>query len=113
MIHEDVDRFVINTHSFHNAHLLRGALPREILQPVPFTSNRRDHHDQLATELRGSQGIKRAATAAKAAEKKRATTGEGNTSGAVKKRRLDRGPLEGNTQGSDVTMAGPAELDHN
>lgn len=57
--HTTGERFVINTHALHNAHLLREALPRDLTKPVPYVQNRRETHEQLATSLRSTQGRKR------------------------------------------------------
>ncbi|KDR73407.1 hypothetical protein GALMADRAFT_48393, partial [Galerina marginata CBS 339.88] len=32
--HNPIDRFVINTHAFHNAHLLRASLDRSLVVPI-------------------------------------------------------------------------------
>ena len=34
--HQPVDEYVINTHSLHNAHLLRKAIPRNLISPIPL-----------------------------------------------------------------------------
>jgi hypothetical protein len=69
--HKPVDCFLINTHAFHNAHLIRSVLPRDITAPIPFAADRRFHHDQMAQKLRGTQESKRAKTALKAAERRK------------------------------------------
>ena len=96
IVHEKLDKFIINTHSFHNAHLLRAALPRELIKPIPFSSNCREHHNQLASVLRGLQDVKRATTAAKVADKKRAAAADSTSSaGPSKKRRVgERGLVQ-------------------
>ncbi|KAJ7816202.1 hypothetical protein B0H14DRAFT_3744099 [Mycena olivaceomarginata] len=55
IIHEPLDRFIINTHAFHNAHLLRATLPRHLVAPVPL----------FADQLRDTQTKRKAAAAAK------------------------------------------------
>ncbi|KAJ6615715.1 hypothetical protein B0H10DRAFT_1801045, partial [Mycena sp. CBHHK59/15] len=57
IIHESLDRFIVNSHAFHNAHLLRAALPRDLLAPIPLFEDRRAKHDEFASTLRdtGSQ----------------------------------------------------------
>ena len=70
--HKPLDIFLINTHAFHNAHLIRAILPRDLTAPIPYAVDRRSHHDQIAQKLRAAQDSKRAAAAKKAAEKKRA-----------------------------------------
>ncbi|KAJ7820412.1 hypothetical protein B0H14DRAFT_2372046 [Mycena olivaceomarginata] len=58
--HNPVDRFIINSHAFHNAHLLRAALPRALLAPIPLFEDRRTKHHELAAELREKQETRRA-----------------------------------------------------
>ncbi|KAJ6610166.1 hypothetical protein B0H10DRAFT_2293750 [Mycena sp. CBHHK59/15] len=75
IIHKDDDRFVINTHGFHNAGLLRKYLPVALTKPRPLFPDRRKRHDDLSENLAVAQKQKRAATQEKAAatrEKKRA-----------------------------------------
>lgn len=52
--HQPLDVYVINTHSLHNAHLLRRALPRDLIAPVPFIdpSQRQAEHAKLAAGWR-------------------------------------------------------------
>ncbi|KAJ6619183.1 hypothetical protein B0H10DRAFT_1696460, partial [Mycena sp. CBHHK59/15] len=52
IVHNPLDRFIINSHAFHNTHLLRATLPRERLAPIPLFEDRKSKHDELATELR-------------------------------------------------------------
>ncbi|KAJ7882765.1 hypothetical protein B0H14DRAFT_2565159 [Mycena olivaceomarginata] len=65
IIHEPPDRFIINTHAFHNAHLLHATLPRHLVTPVPLFADRESKHHQLAEELRDTQTKRKAAAAAK------------------------------------------------
>jgi len=67
--HKPLDRFLINTHAFHNAHLIRAVLPRDLTIPIAYSADRVAHHASIATKLREIQGGKRQ----NAAEKKRAT----------------------------------------
>jgi hypothetical protein len=67
--HKPLDRFLINTHAFHNAHLIRAVLPRDLTIPVAYSADRVAHHSSIATKLREIQDGKRQKTA----EKKKAT----------------------------------------
>jgi hypothetical protein len=67
--HKPLDVFLINTHAFHNAHLIRAVLPRDLTIPVAYSADRAAHHFSIATKLREIQDGKRQLTA----EKKKAT----------------------------------------
>ncbi|KAF8914285.1 hypothetical protein CPB84DRAFT_1811643 [Gymnopilus junonius] len=56
--HQPVDRFVINTHAFHNAHLLRTTLPRSLIAPILLYENREAKHIEIAKDLRTTQDSK-------------------------------------------------------
>ncbi|KAJ6529506.1 hypothetical protein DFH09DRAFT_1250415 [Mycena vulgaris] len=53
--HQPVDKFIINTTAFHNAHLLRRCLPRSAWAPARVAK-----HHELAEQLRQTQSGKRA-----------------------------------------------------
>ncbi|KAJ7346278.1 hypothetical protein DFH08DRAFT_914975 [Mycena albidolilacea] len=53
--HNPVDRFIINSHAFHNTHLLRAALPQALLAPLPLFEDRQTKHHELVAELREKQ----------------------------------------------------------
>ncbi|KAJ7460141.1 hypothetical protein FB451DRAFT_1500376 [Mycena latifolia] len=65
IVHKSLDRFFINSHAFHNAHLLREALPRELLAPIPLFTDRQAKHHELAAQLRGNIATRKSAAAAK------------------------------------------------
>ncbi|KAJ7770669.1 hypothetical protein B0H16DRAFT_1280404, partial [Mycena metata] len=50
--HNPLDRFIINSHAFHNAHLLRATLPRALLAPILLFDDRQRKHNELADQLR-------------------------------------------------------------
>lgn len=58
--HKSDSHFVVNLGAFHNAHLLRRALPRSLTAPVHLFPDRKTKHDELAQKLRGAQCLKRA-----------------------------------------------------
>ncbi|KAJ7195789.1 hypothetical protein GGX14DRAFT_575340 [Mycena pura] len=53
--HKLLDRYLINSHALHNAHLLRASLPRETIAPIPLFDNRKSKHDEFAAKLRAMQ----------------------------------------------------------
>ncbi|KAJ6622967.1 hypothetical protein B0H10DRAFT_2337684 [Mycena sp. CBHHK59/15] len=63
IIHKDDDRFMINTHGFHNAGLLRKYL---LTKPRPLFLDRRKRHDDHSENLAVAQKQKHAATQEKA-----------------------------------------------
>ncbi|KAF8812911.1 hypothetical protein BYT27DRAFT_7085840, partial [Phlegmacium glaucopus] len=50
--HKPLDRSLINTHTFHNAHLIRAALPQDLTIPIAYSEDRVAHHASIATKLR-------------------------------------------------------------
>lgn len=56
------DHFVVNLTAFHNAHLIREALPREVTQPIALYhgQDRAMKHREIAERLRTAQDGKRA-----------------------------------------------------
>ncbi|KAJ6607440.1 hypothetical protein B0H10DRAFT_2166796 [Mycena sp. CBHHK59/15] len=75
IVHNSLDRFIINSHAFHNAHLLRATLPRDLLAPIPLFDDGRTKHDKLAATLRAKRDTKlakltQAKQAPKASKKK-------------------------------------------
>jgi hypothetical protein len=89
--HKTIERFVINTHAFHNAHLLRATLPRSIVVPIPLYQEREAKHIEIAGSLRSMQEAKRTATKARAEQKKQEaiTTADKTGSGPNKRTRLE------------------------
>ena len=74
--HKAVDHYLVNTHAFHNAHLIRTALPRDLTRPLHYAQDRQKHHNELATLFRETQDSKRVANAQKAAERKKKNEAE-------------------------------------
>jgi hypothetical protein len=78
IVHKSLQRFIINTHAFHNAHLLRRALPRGLTAPIPLFEDRKAKHYELAANLRGIKDGKREESKRKR-EAKKAATASGTT----------------------------------
>ncbi|KAJ3559426.1 hypothetical protein NM688_g352 [Phlebia brevispora] len=66
--HEPQQRFLVNTHSTHNAALLRETLPPELTKPEPLFEDRAAKHHEIATELQLTGPAKRAEARQRAAE---------------------------------------------
>ncbi|KAF8148420.1 hypothetical protein B0H34DRAFT_778280 [Crassisporium funariophilum] len=112
VVHKAVDRYLINTHAFHNAHLIRAALPRNLTIPIPYAPNREEHHTAIAVNLRSIQDAKRTKTAANAAAKKaQAAAKDGMSAPAAKRRRLhDKETEETDVEGDGGAIAVDGEL---
>ncbi|KAJ7215095.1 hypothetical protein B0H12DRAFT_961151, partial [Mycena haematopus] len=52
IIHAPLDRFIMNTHSFHNPHLVRATISRHLWAPVALFEDRRAKHDEFSALLR-------------------------------------------------------------
>ena len=101
--HKPLDRFLINTHAFHDAHLIRAALPRNLTIPIAYSEDRVAHHASIATKLWEIQCGKRQ----NAAEKKKATTElrkaaevEGDEAGMAGRKRRRGDVITGEDTGS-------------
>ncbi|KAJ7143643.1 hypothetical protein C8R46DRAFT_1012076 [Mycena filopes] len=78
IVHQPLDRFIINSHAFHNAHLLRATLPRTLLAPIPlYGEERKQRHNDFAATLRGNWASK--------AAKRKAAAGTGKKAGTARK----------------------------
>ncbi|KAF9464228.1 hypothetical protein BDZ94DRAFT_1355980 [Collybia nuda] len=51
IVHQPVDRYIMNTHGLHNTHLIRATLPRNLIAPIPFTAGRESHHHKIAAKF--------------------------------------------------------------
>ncbi|KAJ7653590.1 hypothetical protein DFH06DRAFT_1417140 [Mycena polygramma] len=67
IVHKPVERFILNTHAFHNAHLVRQVLPRALVAPIALFLDRKTVHYEQAARLREIKSGKR-----KRAQEKRA-----------------------------------------
>lgn len=92
--HQPIDRFVINIHAFHNAHLLRATLPRSLVSPIPLHLNREEKHHEIAESLRTTQESKRIATKARSELKKQTVIGVGGTTSGPNKRTREEFEME-------------------
>ncbi|KAF7303524.1 hypothetical protein MIND_00581600 [Mycena indigotica] len=76
IVHKDLERYIINIHSFHNAHLLRETLPRKLWAPIPLFNDRSAKHIEFATRLRNRNTAK-AAKGNAAMERRPVSSGDG------------------------------------
>ncbi|KAF9034575.1 hypothetical protein BJ165DRAFT_1534006 [Panaeolus papilionaceus] len=95
--YQPLQRYLINTYAFHNAHLLRRVLPRDLTAPISYSNNRREDHFRYAKDLRTSRAKPEAAAPAKkkkptALESKGAKKGSDsitNATGGLKRKRAE------------------------
>lgn len=103
--HKSIDCFVINTHAFHNAHLLRATLDRSLVVPVLLYApeERKAKHAEFAQTLRRKQAETKARAEQKRHEsKKHESSTPAGTSSSRKRTRLE---LEAEAWADD-TMTG-------
>ncbi|KAF7347997.1 hypothetical protein MSAN_01751800 [Mycena sanguinolenta] len=60
IIHAQLDRFIVNINSFHNPHLVRATISRDLWAPAPLFENRREKHDKFSARLRETRATKAA-----------------------------------------------------
>ena len=109
--HQPLERFVINTHAFHNAHLLRATLPRSLVAPILLHQDRQAKHIEIAGSLRATQEAKRTATKARAVLRKQEVINSdrpGRGPGPSKRMRLE---MEEADLGGAIIDAGSLFLD--
>ncbi|KAJ7703890.1 hypothetical protein B0H17DRAFT_1157051 [Mycena rosella] len=96
IVHKSFDRFLINTHAFHNAHLLRAVLPRDLVAPIPIFTERTAKHDELAAQLREILTTRKAAAVAK--KRKRLEDGDDAGETGERPRKKKKGPEISSTE---------------
>ncbi|KAJ6631589.1 hypothetical protein B0H10DRAFT_2159828 [Mycena sp. CBHHK59/15] len=74
IVHAPLDRFIINTHSFHNSHLICATVSRDLWAPVALFEDRRSKHDEFSAQLRETRATKAAKRKETAARAPRART---------------------------------------
>jgi len=99
--HKLLDEYLVNTHAFHNAHLIREALPQNLMAPIPFCIDRHSYHLGISPQLRTKQDAKRAATALKKAETTKAAAEKNKSTTVTVGRKRTRTELEEEPQDSD------------
>ncbi|KAI0080576.1 hypothetical protein K474DRAFT_1721483 [Panus rudis PR-1116 ss-1] len=112
--HEDTHRYIINTHAFHNAHLLRLALPRDLVAPIPRHIDRRAIHDKFAQKLRTIHDDRKTQAAARKAQKQAQEKGvrtqpQEESSSVTSQTGLGEGEASGSAQLLDVP---PSTVQH-
>ncbi|KAF7377205.1 hypothetical protein MSAN_00140200 [Mycena sanguinolenta] len=60
IVHTQLDRFILNMNSFHNPHLVRATISRDLWAPVPLFDNRKAKHDEFSARLRNTRASKAA-----------------------------------------------------
>ena len=100
--HKPIERFVINTHAFHNAHRLRTALERSLVVPILLypLEVRKAKHTEIAHGLQATQKAKHEA---RAARKKKEPMSAVDKAGSVIPAKRMRSEME--VEADDTEMA--------
>ena len=101
--HKPIERFVINTHAFHNAHRLRAALQRSLVVPILLypLEIRQAKHAEIARILRAAQKAKLEARIL--AQKNKNAMTPGDKTGSVIPQKRKRSEIE--AEADDTEMA--------
>ncbi|KAJ7433258.1 hypothetical protein B0H11DRAFT_2376311 [Mycena galericulata] len=91
IVHNSLDRFIINTHAFHNAHLLRATLPRNLVAPIPLFPDRQTKHHELASQLRQTLTSRKEIAAAKKRKRAEGDSGGEHEGRSRKTRKISKG----------------------
>jgi hypothetical protein len=93
--HQPLEVYVVNTHSLHNSHLLRRALPRDLIAPLPFIGpdQRQAEHAKLVAKWR--ENPKSQTAQGQAREKRRAEEATKKKKGKRGKGHLGDGTFKG------------------
>ncbi|KAJ7887963.1 hypothetical protein B0H13DRAFT_1468700, partial [Mycena leptocephala] len=70
IVHAPLDRFIVNMDSFHNPHLVRATISRDLWAPVPLFENRKAKHNEFSVQLRETRATKAAKRKETAARKR-------------------------------------------
>ena len=89
--HRDASRWIINTHSLHNGHLLRRCLHPDLTVPIPVIdpAKREEEHRKIATAYQPKQNTKRTEAAKKRAAKRPKTEAAGGDNKILGKRKAN------------------------
>jgi hypothetical protein len=98
--HQPIKCFVINTHAFHNAHLLHTTLPCSLVLPIPPHQDQWVKHIEIAVNLHIAQETKQNATKVHAVQKKLAAANSTDDSGpgSKKQKRMRVKEMDGSAQ---------------
>lgn len=104
--HKPIERFVINTHAFHNVHRLRAALQRSLVAPIPLypPEIRREKHNEFARRLRATQKAKLDARAAQKKKGEKDTADSDKMESVIPKKRA-RSDMEAEEAGANKDMS--------
>ncbi|KAJ7792975.1 hypothetical protein B0H14DRAFT_2623326 [Mycena olivaceomarginata] len=93
IVHAPLDRFVINTHGFHNSHLVRATVSRDLWAPVALFEDRRAKHDEFSARLRETRATKATKRKEAAARKRPRQTAVSSDDDEAEQRPRKRGRI--------------------